>query len=112
MRSNHCLEMTIKFSQVFLTPQVPHREFAAEFQGRPSHCDGRIGPTKVSDSVEFFWTSGSFWNRRPSMQKHHFNSAIIPLLFLASAGVSTVSATPLRVLLISGGCCHDYAHQK
>ncbi len=35
-------------------------------------------------------------------------------LFLAAAGTASLlgAPAPLKVLLITGGCCHDYAHQK
>jgi len=33
-------------------------------------------------------------------------------LGLAAAFATPLAAAPLRVLLITGGCCHDYAHQK
>src|SRR4051812_34474935 len=29
-----------------------------------------------------------------------------------SALVTAAQTAPLRILLITGGCCHDYAHQK
>ncbi len=43
----------------------------------------------------------------------HLNAAVL-LAIMACAGASQVSAAPkpLRVLLITGGCCHDYANQK
>ena len=34
------------------------------------------------------------------------------LLVSGSALVAAAQAAPLRILLITGGCCHDYAHQK
>src|SRR3974390_190452 len=38
-------------------------------------------------------------------------SAVLALLALSE--LATIAApTPLRVLLITGGCCHDYAAQK
>ena len=40
-------------------------------------------------------------------------SVIIPLLWLHSAHAATASRpAPMRILLITGGCCHDYANQK
>jgi hypothetical protein len=39
-------------------------------------------------------------------------SAAISALLLASISNLSAAPAPLRVLLITGGCCHDYAHQK
>lgn len=41
----------------------------------------------------------------------HFRLAIVVSL-LISAAYSYSAPAPLRVLLITGGCCHDYAKQK
>jgi len=39
--------------------------------------------------------------------------ALIPALILGATSVQAAAGTPpIRVLLITGGCCHDYAHQK
>ncbi len=48
---------------------------------------------------------------------HHFSIRISTPLLLTSlitaASVASLSAAqPIRALLITGGCCHDYAHQK
>lgn len=41
----------------------------------------------------------------------HFVAAVAGLSFCASAATAA-DVKPLRVLLITGGCCHDYAKQK
>jgi hypothetical protein len=38
--------------------------------------------------------------------------ASFALAFLLTAVAGAAPAGPLRVLLITGGCCHDYTHQK
>jgi hypothetical protein len=40
-----------------------------------------------------------------------FSSLTIALLLSMPLG-NSATAAPLRILLITGGCCHDYAHQK
>ena len=47
------------------------------------------------------------------MTKNKFSilSTVLTLTF-AFSSVSIMAAGPIRVLLITGGCCHDYAHQK
>jgi hypothetical protein len=45
----------------------------------------------------------------------HFPACSIALLSIVLTGTplsSKAAPAPLRVLLITGGCCHDYAHQK
>src|SRR5882724_387363 len=39
-------------------------------------------------------------------------SASALILACMGQGAAVAAPNPLRVLLISGGCCHDYAHQK
>jgi len=45
------------------------------------------------------------------MNKTSSTLAVCSLIGLLSTGPA-FSAEPLRILLITGGCCHDYAHQK
>lgn len=40
------------------------------------------------------------------------STRFLPLLFAATLGATAVSAAPVRALLITGGCCHDYALQS
>ena len=51
-----------------------------------------------------------------SMQKRAMKAvAIVAALTLIAGGTSFSSAAetkPIRILLITGGCCHDYNHQK
>jgi hypothetical protein len=45
--------------------------------------------------------------------KHHLLFALLcAVTVLASAPARAADAKPLRALLITGGCCHDYAKQK
>jgi hypothetical protein len=41
-----------------------------------------------------------------------FRCGVLPFLVLSSAANLIAAPGPLRALLITGGCCHDYAHQK
>src|SRR5712675_2060182 len=38
--------------------------------------------------------------------------AFVAILFSACLAFAADSKTPIRALLVTGGCCHDYAHQK
>src|SRR5436190_12003172 len=45
--------------------------------------------------------------------KTSFSSAVAVALLACAAPFSTSAAPkPLRILLLTGGCCHDYAKQK
>src|ERR1700689_541829 len=44
--------------------------------------------------------------------KTFFLAAAISLIFCAAQLPANAETKPLRVLLITGGCCHDYAAQK
>jgi hypothetical protein len=44
------------------------------------------------------------------MTRNTFGFMLLASLSLVLA--NRITAAPLRVLLITGGCCHDYAHQK
>ena len=47
------------------------------------------------------------------MHKRQFRTpSNILLVLVALVSVSSAGAGPIRALLITGGCCHDYAHQK
>jgi hypothetical protein len=46
------------------------------------------------------------------VQQHRSFYFATATLVILIAALSSLAAAPLRVLLISGGCCHDYAHQK
>lgn len=37
---------------------------------------------------------------------------VLPLLFLSASALAADSPRPLRALMITGGCCHDYENQK
>lgn len=39
-------------------------------------------------------------------------SLVVPFLFIATAVAAEPAVKPLKALLITGGCCHDYATQK
>jgi hypothetical protein len=46
------------------------------------------------------------------LRKSHFFAAAVLGLMLAVHATGAEAAKPLKVLLVAGGCCHDYAKQK
>ena len=43
--------------------------------------------------------------------RHLIASALLPIALAASVNAAD-AVKPLRILLITGGCCHNYAKQK
>ena len=46
------------------------------------------------------------------MKRHLLFALLCAATVLASAPTRAADAKPLRALLITGGCCHDYAKLK
>lgn len=71
---------------------------------------GKLAGTldSASTNPDFPMTKSIFMSTRFSL------SAAAILAFAGTGGgdVHAAGAKPLRVLLITGGCCHDYGHQK
>jgi len=52
-------------------------------------------------------------NHRPTLRRLVYSSTLaLALLACALPPRLAAAPKPLRILLITGGCCHDYAHQK
>src|SRR5947209_4914374 len=65
------------------------------------------------------WTNSRGWTKRRIMNMHRLKDRFVfslicapALIFYAAPMKAAAAPKPLKVLLITGGCCHDYATQK
>jgi hypothetical protein len=63
------------------------------------------------------WTGSEFCHNRSFMMRNWIprffvRFALVSILAAQAEIALTAAPAPIRALLITGGCCHDYAHQK